>query len=325
MGTYTFKPAVRGESNLIIGLIGPSGSGKTYSALRMASGIVGNGGKIAFIDTENGRGLHYDVDFKYDYCALNEPFTPMAYAEAVIAADKAGYKVIIVDSMSHVWAGEGGVSDWHDNELDRLVPDKNDWKQREKMTMLAWKAPKVAHKKMVLQLLRIKANLILCFRAEEKIKMVKDDRGKAAIVPVGFQPICDKNMPYELTVSALMTADNPGIPSFLKLQEQHKKLFSIGHKIDESAGRAISEWAKGRLSESVKTLCDCRNRIAACQTVEELKALGTFLTAAKPRLNATDLSTMHQLWGGRAEELKATHQATIPEPTTEEEPFQGEN
>ena len=38
---------------------GPSGSGKTFSSLKLARGLVGPTGKIAFIDTENGSGKLY--------------------------------------------------------------------------------------------------------------------------------------------------------------------------------------------------------------------------------------------------------------------------
>ena len=50
--TYEFKKAVREEVGLLIGLISPSGGGKTYSAMRIASGIVGKGNRFAVIDTE---------------------------------------------------------------------------------------------------------------------------------------------------------------------------------------------------------------------------------------------------------------------------------
>jgi hypothetical protein len=65
------------------------------------------------------------------------------------------------------------------------------------------------------------------------------------IIPMGFQPICSKEMPYELTVSFLLTPDKPGIPQPIKLQEQHRKIFPLNKQIDEDSGRAISEWAAG--------------------------------------------------------------------------------
>lgn len=242
MTTYTFRPAVREQVGLLIGLIGPSGSGKTMSGMRLASGIVGDK-PFAVIDTEARRALHYADMFRFDHCELNAPFRPETYADAIQSADKAGYRAIMVDSASHEWSGEGGILDWQEEELTRMAGD--DWKKREACKMAAWIKPKMSHKKMVQRLLQTKATLILCFRAEEKVKMEKDERNKTVIVPQGWQPICSKELPYELTVSFLLTPEHPGFPKPIKLQEQHKALFPLDHPINEASGKLVAEWAAG--------------------------------------------------------------------------------
>lgn len=242
MSNYSFRPAIREQVGLLIGIAGASGSGKTFSAMRLASGIVGKSEKFAVIDTEARRSLHYADRFNFDICDLHPPFRPANYADAIIAADKAGYKVIVVDSMSHEWAGEGGVIDWQDEELTRMAGD--DYRKREACKMAAWIKPKTEHKKMTQRLLQVKATLILCFRAEEKVKMEKEG-GKTVIVPIGWQPICEKNLPYELTVSLLLTPDAPGMPNPLKLQEQHKSLFPLDKPVNEESGKLVAAWAAG--------------------------------------------------------------------------------
>lgn len=241
--SYSFRPAVREKVGLLIGLVGCSGSGKTYTAMRLASGIVGKGKRFAVIDTEARRSLHYAGMFDFDMCEVKAPFRPEAYSEAIKAADEAGYEAIVVDSFSHEWAGEGGVLDWQEHELDRMAGD--DWKKREACKMAAWIRPKMGHKQMIQRLLQVRANLILCFRAEEKVKMEKDANNKTVIVPIGWQPICSKEVPYEMTVSFLLTPDKPGYPHPLKLQEQHKTLFPLDRPISEESGRKVSEWAEG--------------------------------------------------------------------------------
>ena len=240
---YEFKQGVREAVGLLMGLIGPSGSGKTMSAMRIASGIVGEGNRFAIIDTENRRALHYAEQFDFDYCELNPPFKSQNYADAIESADKVGYGAIIVDSCSHEWSSEGGVLDFQEAELNRMAGD--DWKKREQVKMAAWIKPKQNHKQMVQRMLRTKAHLILCFRAEEKMKMEKDASGKMQIIPQGWQPVCSKEMPYELTVSFLLHSDKPGIGQPIKLQEQHKAIFPTGKLLDEASGRAVAEWAKG--------------------------------------------------------------------------------
>lgn len=249
MSGYTFRRAVREQVPLIIGLSGGTGSGKTFSAMRLAKGMS-QGKPFCVIDTENGRASHYADQFVFDVLDLRAPFSPEAYSQAIAAADKAGYPVIVVDSMSHVWAGDGGVLDAQEHELDRMAGD--DWKKREACKMAAWIKPKMAHKHMMQALLQVKAHVLLCFRAEEKIEMVRVDgklevRKKESLVGKdGWVPICEKNVPFEATCSFLLLASNPGIPHPIKLQEQHKPFFDPKNPIDEYAGEQLAKWAGGK-------------------------------------------------------------------------------
>ncbi len=161
----------------------------------------------------------------------------------------AGYPVIVVDSCSHEHAGEGGLLDWHEEELDRMA--KDDWKKRESCKMTAWIRPKMSHKQMVSRLLQVRAHLILCFRAEQKIDIVRVD-GRMEMQPKkiasGFSdwiPICEKNLLYELTSSFLLTPDKPGIPLPIKLQQQMRPFVPLDKPLDESVGRKLAEWAAG--------------------------------------------------------------------------------
>jgi hypothetical protein len=241
--TFAFKPATRENVALLIGLAGGTGSGKTYTAMRLAAGIAGDK-PFALIDTEAGRGKHYADQFRFDHGDLRAPFRPDAYAAAIKAADEAGYPVIVVDSMSHVWAGDGGVLDWQEEEFARMG-------SREAVKVASWIKPKMSHKHMLQKLLQVRAHLILCFRAEEKIEIIKED-GKTKIVPKqsltgldGWIPICEKNLPFELTASFLLTASAPGIPRPIKLQEQHRPLFPLDKPVTEESGRLIAQWASG--------------------------------------------------------------------------------
>jgi hypothetical protein len=249
MTAFQFRPAVRENVGLLIGLAGSSGSGKTFTALRLAHGIAGDK-PFAVIDTEAGRAKHYADQFRFDHGDLSPPFSPDRYAEAIAAADRAGYPVIVVDSMSHEWAGDGGCLDMQESELQRMAGDN--WQKREAVKMAAWIRPKSQHKHMVSKLLQVRAHLIICLRAEEKIEMKKDDAGKWQILPKqgpggfkGWLPICEKNLPFEFTASFLLTADAPGVPKPIKLQAQHRALFPLDKPITEESGRMIAEWARG--------------------------------------------------------------------------------
>ena len=99
-----FKRAVKSQAKARIGLIGPSGSGKTYTALLLAQTM---GQRIAVIDTEHGSASKYADEFQFDTLELAN-FHPQNYIDGIKAAGQAGYDVIIIDSLSHAWAGSGG-------------------------------------------------------------------------------------------------------------------------------------------------------------------------------------------------------------------------
>jgi energy-coupling factor transporter ATP-binding protein EcfA2 len=99
-----FQKAKREQIAVKVLLGGASGSGKTYSALRLAKGIAKKaGGKIAAIDTENGRIRYYADEFDFDDMRLAVPFEPEKYIEAIEEAVGAGYTVLIIDSITHEW------------------------------------------------------------------------------------------------------------------------------------------------------------------------------------------------------------------------------
>ncbi len=245
----TFRPAVREGVWLLIGLAGGTGSGKTYTAMKMAAGMS-EGKPFAVIDTEARRALHYADQFKFDHADLIAPFSPGRYGEAVVAAAEAGYKVIVIDSVSHEHEGEGGLLDMQEQELDRMAGDN--WQKREACLQASWIKPKREHKRLFVQkVLQVRAHIIFCMRAEDKTELKKVD-GKLKMVPKasltgldGWIPICEKRFPFELTASFLLTADAPGIPKPIKLQEQHRALFPLDKPITEESGKLIAQWATG--------------------------------------------------------------------------------
>lgn len=284
--TFQFTPAVRENVSLLIALAGPSGSGKTKSALRLAEGLA-DGGPIAFIDTEARRGLHYADQHKFIHADMRPPFRPARFIEAVRVAEDAGAKVVIIDSFSLEYEGEGGILDWA-AELEEAgtKPPGN------------WKVPKQAHKRLMNDLLQCRASIIFCLRADEKIEIVRES-GRTQVRPLGWMPICEKRFMYEMTASFTLTADNPGKPNYRlphKCQEQHRGTFPEGQFIDERAGRALAAWAKGGTAPTSQ-----RDRVTTSQpaaddapqpmTKEQILAQAT---AAK----AMGTDALRTFWGG---------------------------
>jgi hypothetical protein len=252
--TVTFTPAKREAIPLLLGIAGGTGSGKSLSALLLARGIA-QGQPFAYVDTENGRGLHYADAFpEMQHGRLDAPFRPERFTAAIADGSKhlAGidrnHRVVVVDSFSHEWAGDGGCLDWKDE-----LAGGSDAK-----AAAAWAKVKPAHKRMMTQLLALEAHVILCLRAEEKMDIVKDDKGRIAFVPkrtlpggslAGWVPITEKNVMYECTASFLLAADAPGVPRPMKLQEQHRPMVPLDRPLNEQVGSALAAWAAGSAGE----------------------------------------------------------------------------
>ncbi|HMA26103.1 MAG: AAA family ATPase [Solirubrobacterales bacterium] len=241
--TFEFRDAVRKDVGLLILLAGGSGSGKTESAMRLATGLAG--GKVfGVIDTENGRALHKADDYRFKHLALDEPFSPERYIEAVKLGDKMKLPVLAIDSGSHEWEGVGGVLDLQAEEFERMG-------RKDSARMASWIAPKQRHKRFVQTLLRSPAHVILCLRAEDKVEMVKEDgktvvRAKQSLIGAqGWVPIVEKRLPFEATISLLLLQANPGVPVPIKLEGRHRDMIPLDRQLDESVGNALAAWAAG--------------------------------------------------------------------------------
>jgi flagellar motor switch/type III secretory pathway protein FliN len=181
-----FKKAERKKAKLRMALCGPSGSGKTYSALQIAQGV---GGKIAFIDTESGSGELYSHLCDYDICQISAPFTVAKYMAAIKGAEQAGYDILIIDSLTHAWAAEGGLLD---------VVDKK--AATEKNSFAAWRHVTPLHNAFVDAILQSKCHIIATMRSKVAYEIQEDSRGKKVPVKVGLAPVQREGLDYEFTI-----------------------------------------------------------------------------------------------------------------------------
>lgn len=275
---FEFKPAKRVGVGLFVGIAGGTGSGKTYSALRVAKGIAG-GKRIAAVDTEGRRMSHYATDFDFDVADMLAPFRPERFADAAKNAEAKDYGVLVIDSFSHEWAGEGGVLEWHD-EIAGDDPKKN---------MSGWIKPKMAHKAMISSFLQRRIPIVFCLRAEEKTGVGPGNKP----VALGWTPIGDPRFMFELTTMITLGNDKPGRVNYdlpRKIQRQHLHLFPDGELIGEEAGAQLAAWARGddiggvgpsgksKAEQAVdKLIAD----VQACKTGDEINKLLASDTAAK--------------------------------------------
>jgi hypothetical protein len=182
-----FKPAERKKARLRLGLAGPAGSGKSYSALQIAFGL---GGRVAVIDSENGSADLYAHLGAYDVCTLEAPYTVEKYLSAIHEAEAAGYDTIIIDSLTHAWAGDGG-----------LLDQKGAIEKRTGNGWTAWRDVTPWHNKLVEAMLQSKCNIIATLRAKmEYVQQKNEKTGKTTIEKMGMGIIQREGMDYEFTV-----------------------------------------------------------------------------------------------------------------------------
>lgn len=183
-----FKPTTREKIKLRMAIDGPSGSGKTFTALRFATAL---GKKIAVINTESGAvqkygGLSPDgIPFEFDVCDL-EDFAPSKFTEVIFAAGRAAYDVLIIDSLSHAWAGQGGALELKDRQGGN--------------SFTAWKTVTPLHNQMIEAILRSPCHVIATMRSKTEYIIETNERGQSVPRKVGMAPIQRAGMEYEFDI-----------------------------------------------------------------------------------------------------------------------------
>ena len=225
------RQAERKKAKLRIGMFGPSGSGKTMSALLLAKGLCGDWSKIAIIDTENGSADLYSHLGPYVVGKLEAPFTPEKYIEAIRACENAGMEVIIVDSITHEWAGEGGILE----ESDKLGASS-------KNSFTVWGKLTPRHNRFIEAIVSSSVNMICCGRSKQDYVLNQVERnGKMVNIPekVGLKSITREGFDYEMTVSFDLL-----ISHYAGTTKDRTKLFDGKPEfvINEETGKIIKEW-----------------------------------------------------------------------------------
>lgn len=196
-----FKPAVRHQLKGRIAIDGPSGSGKTFTALRLATALA-DGGRIAVVNTESGAiqkylGLSPDgAPWEFDVCELTN-FAPTAYTEAIVEAGKAGYDILLIDSLSHAWEGEGGA-------LEQVTKAQD----RAKNSFTAWKDVTPQHNRMIQAILKSPCHVIATMRSKTEYVLETNDQGKCVPRKVGMAPVQRAGMEYEFDLYCSMDWDH---------------------------------------------------------------------------------------------------------------------
>lgn len=309
-----FKKAQRQLSKLRLAVQGPSGSGKTYGALMLAKGL---GGKIAVIDTERGSASLY-ADLKgmpeFDVLDLEAPYTPEKYIEAIHAAEAEGYDVLIVDSMTHEWEGQGGCLELVD-QIARAKFRGNTWS--------AWSELTPRHRKFVDAMLQSKCHIIATMRSKTETVQTENDKGKKVIQKLGMKAIQRDGMDYEFTVVFDLQADG----HFATVSKDRTALFNDPIVLTEAVGKQIADWLKSAKPEAepkreapakaeepdpvpvVDFELSCKadeflDAIKECSSAEDLHSLGAQIPKLGLPEGCKELDDLRRAYKAKSKEFK---------------------
>ena len=286
--TMTFKRATRSQARLRLGLIGPAGSGKTMTALRIASGL---GGKIAVVNTERGSASLYmgERDMEFDVIELDS-YEVENFIEAINAAAAGGYSTLIIDSLSHAWAGKGGILEFVDKAGKRQGGGN----------FGAWRDATPRHNALVDAILGAPLHVICTLRS--KVEYVAENiNGRNQVRKVGMQPVQRDGLEYEFTVVGDVTQDHDLIvtktrAAFLKDQ--------VIREAGEDLGKQLAGWlstGEPVAAKPVRTASDADmgKARAAIEATEDADKLADFKSVVIDRTDAGFYTTQ------QGEELKA--------------------
>ena len=202
----------------------PSGGGKTYSALRLATGIAKKcGSRVAAIDTENGRIRYYAEEFDFDDMQLSEPYSPEKYMTAIDEAVKAGYKVLVIDSLTHEWN--------FCLDLVNNMPGTNSYTK--------WKTVTPRHDAFKEKILQSPIYIIATVRGKDEY-VLEDSNGKKVPKKVGLGYSQRDGLEFDYTVTLNLDQNTHRFSA----TKDNTHLFEDRYDVlTEEDGEAIYNWA----------------------------------------------------------------------------------
>lgn len=243
------QKASRKKAKIKMGLQGPSGSGKTMGALLTAYGICGDWTKIVVVDTENHSADLYAHLGTYNVLALNGPYTPEKYIQAIELCEKAGMEVIIIDSVTHEWEN---LLEYHSSLQGNSFTN--------------WGKITPRHNEFVQKILQSPCHIISTIRTKQDY-VLNERNGRMIPEKVGLKAIQRPEMEYEYTLVFDIDMKNHATAS-----KDRTGLFfgKPEHKLSVETGKLIKDWCNSGEDISVD---DISLRINDCKSIQELLEL----------------------------------------------------
>ena len=210
----SFQKAKREQVRIKINIAGPAGSGKTMSSLLLGYGLIKSEhpdwseekiwDSICVCDSECGSASLYvgtqigpTVIGAYNVINLAPPFTAQLYMDAIHMAEQHDMAVIIIDSLSHVWTGEGGLLD----EQGKIAARSNN-------SYTSWRTISPQYTKLVDTILQSSSHIITCARAKMEYQQTVNEAGKKQVKAIGMGLELRAGYEYEVSVNFMLDNDH---------------------------------------------------------------------------------------------------------------------
>ena len=211
-----FEPAIRMTRYARVLVSGLPKSGKTHLSLMMATKMMeeqGNKPVIGLIDTENGRSSYYAKkegfpDFVVDTIGrgavrasgLLSPYQnyhPKNLISAIYAGCAYGCDVLIIDTLSHFWNGDGGILSIV-NEATKNYGGNSYY---------AWGDATPLHDALISTILSAPVHIICTVREKESLRE-ETINGRKVYVSDGHKMVQRAGLEYEFDLHVQMSRQN---------------------------------------------------------------------------------------------------------------------
>lgn len=234
-----FQEAERTQLYLRCALFGPSGSGKTMTALRIAKGIADKMGcRFAVIDTEARSASKYADRYRFVVDDLTNK-TIDGYIASMRDAARAGYRVLVIDSLSHAWRELT-------EEVDRIAS-----KSTTHNSFQAWGKVSPKQKALVEAILNFPGHIIATMRSKTEWCIGAGKDGKMSPEKVGLAPEQGKGIEYEFDMLVELNQQHQGVVTKDRTGKfQDDEIDRPG----EEFGIALYDWLSAGAAEHPKAI-----------------------------------------------------------------------
>lgn len=293
-----FKQASKDQSYLRLVLHGTPGAGKTWTSLKLAhylEKLYGYGeNSIVVLDTERGSVQKYadevyneDGDkFKFltagdDY--LQGVYDPKKITSFVKEVEKAEKKILIIDSLSHFWNGNGGILDLIDQEGTRLKGN----------TFAAWKKGDPIYRDLVQCLTTAKAHVICTLRAKMEYAQKKNtDTNRLEVQRVGLAPEMRDHFVSEMDVEGVLDDAHNLVIGKTRCNSVDGKVYN---KPGADFAKALYDWNSSGANKR-DVFVELKNSLSAVKSKEELDKVANEIKQNKLFISSYELEELQTIY-----------------------------